>query len=173
MNDDPRDGVGYKRPPSHTRFRPGRSGNPGGRPKRRPSFRAALLAELAATMPAEDQQRAGSKLQALVKTLVDCCDRRRRARTIHPGRGAGAHRRIEENEPDSLTSGRPGNSRRLRGRRAQASRQRKAKRRHPRARAMRTDLLRYARIPGPRGLLRTLSAARSFFHVNAATRERK
>ena len=65
------DAVGYKRPPPHTRFRPGRSGNPSGRPKRRPSFRAALLAELAATMPAKDPQRAGSKLQALVRTLVD------------------------------------------------------------------------------------------------------
>jgi uncharacterized protein DUF5681 len=66
-----RDDVGYKRPPAHTRFRPGRSGNPSGRPKRRPSFRAALLAELAASMPAKDQQDAGNKLQALVKTLVD------------------------------------------------------------------------------------------------------
>ncbi|MGA8692993.1 MAG: DUF5681 domain-containing protein [Xanthobacteraceae bacterium] len=65
------DAVGYKRPPPHTRFRPGRSGNPSGRPKRRPSFRVALLAELAATMPAKDPQRASSKLQALVRTLVD------------------------------------------------------------------------------------------------------
>ncbi len=66
--DDP---LGYGRPPKHSRFQRGRSGNPAGRPKRRPSFRVALLAELAATMPGKDQQRAGSKLQALVKTLVD------------------------------------------------------------------------------------------------------
>jgi hypothetical protein len=26
--------VGYKKPPRHTRFKPGKSGNPGGRPKR-------------------------------------------------------------------------------------------------------------------------------------------
>jgi len=65
------DAVGYKRPPPHTRFQLGRSGNPTGRPKRRPSFQAALLAELAATMPSKDPQRAGSKLQALVRTLVD------------------------------------------------------------------------------------------------------
>ena len=65
------DAVGYKRPPSQTRFRPGHSGNPTGRPKRKPTFRAALLQELAATMPGKDPQRAGSKLQALVKTLVD------------------------------------------------------------------------------------------------------
>jgi hypothetical protein len=66
--DDP---IGYKRPPSHTRFRPGHGDNPTGRPKRKPTFRAALLVELAATMPGKDPQGAGSKLQALVKTLVD------------------------------------------------------------------------------------------------------
>ena len=65
------DAVGYKRPPLHTRFRPGHSGNPSGRPKRKPTFQGALLEELAATMPGKDPQRAGSKLQALVKTLVD------------------------------------------------------------------------------------------------------
>jgi hypothetical protein len=65
------DAAGYKRPPSHTRFRPGRSGNPAGRPKRRPSFRDTLLAELAAAMPGKDPQHARNKLQALVRTLVD------------------------------------------------------------------------------------------------------
>ncbi len=70
-DDNEDDAVGYKRPPSHARFRAGHSGNPAGRPKRRPSFRAALLAELAATMPAKDPKRAASKLEALVKTLVD------------------------------------------------------------------------------------------------------
>jgi hypothetical protein len=63
--------VGYKRPPAHARFRPGRSGNPSGRPKRLPSFPAVLLAELAVSMPGNDPTRAGSKLEALVRTLVD------------------------------------------------------------------------------------------------------
>jgi hypothetical protein len=72
MADDCKDDVvGYKRPPPHARFRAGHSGNPSGRPKRKPTFRAALLEELAATMPGKDPQRAGSKLRALVKTLVD------------------------------------------------------------------------------------------------------
>jgi Family of unknown function (DUF5681) len=65
-----RDAVGYGSPPKHSQFQPGRSGNPAGRPRHRPSFRAALLAELAATMPGMDQ-RARSKLQLLVKVLVD------------------------------------------------------------------------------------------------------
>jgi Family of unknown function (DUF5681) len=72
MADDGKDeAIGYKRPPPHTRFRPGHSGNPTGRPKHKPTFRAALLTELAATMPGKDPQRAGSKLQALVGALVD------------------------------------------------------------------------------------------------------
>lgn len=34
MNAKPKNqGVGYKRPPEHTRFKPGQSGNPSGRPK--------------------------------------------------------------------------------------------------------------------------------------------
>jgi hypothetical protein len=96
--------VGYKRPPPHTRFRPGRSGNPTGRPKRRPSFRAALLAELAATVPAEDQQRAGSKLQALVRTLVDTAiagDARAQSLLVSALARIGD---AEENEAASLTA---------------------------------------------------------------------
>jgi Family of unknown function (DUF5681) len=63
--------VGYKEPPRHTRFRPGRSGNPAGRPKRRLSFWEAMSTELAAAMPGKDTEQARSKLEALVKTLVD------------------------------------------------------------------------------------------------------
>ncbi len=103
MNDRP-SGVGYKRPPTQTRFRPGRSGNPGGRPKRRPSFRAALLAELAATMPGKDPQRALSKLQALVRTLVDSAiagDARAQSLLVAVLARIGD---VEDNEPNSLTS---------------------------------------------------------------------
>lgn len=63
--------IGYKRPPTHTRFRPGQSGNPSGRPKKRLEFRDALLAELAEKAPDGGGKRGATKLQALVKALVD------------------------------------------------------------------------------------------------------
>jgi hypothetical protein len=68
MSDD--HDVGYRRPPTHTRFRSGVSGNPSGRPKRRPTFRAVLLDELAAPTAAGGAEPRVSKLQALVRTLV-------------------------------------------------------------------------------------------------------
>jgi Family of unknown function (DUF5681) len=75
-----------------------------GRPKTKPSFRAALLDELAATMPATDKQRAISKLQALVTALVNSAvagNPRAQALLV------GALLRMgepEESGPDSLTS---------------------------------------------------------------------
>ncbi|WP_221794432.1 DUF5681 domain-containing protein [Aquisediminimonas sediminicola] len=35
---EPNDAVGYGRPPRHTRFKPGQSGNPRGRPRRKQSM---------------------------------------------------------------------------------------------------------------------------------------
>jgi Family of unknown function (DUF5681) len=96
-------GVGYKRPPSHTRFRVGRSGNPSGRPKRPLSFRTALLAELAATVPGKDRRRADSKLEALVKTLVDSAiagEARAQALLVSALARVGD---AQDNEPASLT----------------------------------------------------------------------
>ena len=37
--------VGYGKPPKNSRFKPGRSGNPGGRPKRKPVPVADLISE--------------------------------------------------------------------------------------------------------------------------------
>jgi len=75
--------VGYKSPPARTRFRRGQSGNPSGRPRRRPDFQAALLAELAETTLRADGKRGSSKLEALVKTLVDSAiDGNARAQSI-------------------------------------------------------------------------------------------
>jgi hypothetical protein len=104
MADDKNTAVGYKRPPRHTRFPPGQSGNPSGRPKRKPTFRMALLEELAAIEPGKDPHRARSKLHALVKTLVDTAiagDARAQSLLV------GALARMgdaEENEAASLTA---------------------------------------------------------------------
>jgi len=44
--------VGNKKPPRHTRFKPGQSGNPSGRPKGRSNFAAILMDELHKIVPA-------------------------------------------------------------------------------------------------------------------------
>ncbi len=65
--------VGYRHPPVATRFKPGQSGNPSGRPKRVPSLRAELLDELGEVMHVRE---GGSdvveltKGRAIVKSLV-------------------------------------------------------------------------------------------------------
>ena len=46
MTNDDKDKVGYRRPPTHSRFAKGKSGNPSGRPKAAPSFKSDLAAEL-------------------------------------------------------------------------------------------------------------------------------
>lgn len=38
--------VGYGRPPTHTRFQPGKSGNPNGRPKGSKNTKTILMEEL-------------------------------------------------------------------------------------------------------------------------------
>jgi hypothetical protein len=66
MNDEQK--VGYKRPPVHSQFEPGVSGNPGGRPKRRPRFRRLLMDELAAADP--NSETSASKLQAIIRSII-------------------------------------------------------------------------------------------------------
>jgi hypothetical protein len=68
MNDD----VGYRRPPKHTQFKPGQSGNPRGRKRGVPNVRAEIEAELAELMPLRrgEQQVAVSKARILVKSVV-------------------------------------------------------------------------------------------------------
>jgi hypothetical protein len=43
--------VGYKKPPVHTRFKPGQSGNPRGRPKRKPTESERLRKVLESRLP--------------------------------------------------------------------------------------------------------------------------
>ena len=63
--------VGYCSPPDKTRFRPGVSGNPRGRPKGARSFRTELLEELSEQAPANDGSAPNmTNLRAIVRRLV-------------------------------------------------------------------------------------------------------
>ena len=64
--------VGYGKPPKRTRFRPGQSGNPRGRPKGTKNLKTDLVEELGEKVVVRegDQARQVSKQRAVVKTLV-------------------------------------------------------------------------------------------------------
>lgn len=64
--------VGYGKPPRHSRFRPGRSGNPMGRPKRSRNLRTELQEELAERIFVREGEtrRKVSKQRAMVKGLM-------------------------------------------------------------------------------------------------------
>jgi hypothetical protein len=70
MADEP---IGYRNPPKQTRFQPGESGNPGGRPKRPANLRADFEAELAAVRnkdgAVDTNQRAFTR--AVVRAAID------------------------------------------------------------------------------------------------------
>ena len=64
--------VGYKRPPVHSRFKPGRSGNPSGRPKDSKNFKALLREILNEQISLQDgvNSRKVSKREAIARRLV-------------------------------------------------------------------------------------------------------
>jgi hypothetical protein len=70
QNDGP---VGYKRPPVHSQFKPGQSGNPRGRPKSVKSLQTELLEELGELTHIRegDTELEIPKGRAILKTLVD------------------------------------------------------------------------------------------------------
>jgi hypothetical protein len=69
-NDDGR--VGYRRPPKHTKFKPGRSGNPKGRLKHVRNLKTEFLEELGEIIRVREGNREMkiSKQRAFVKSLV-------------------------------------------------------------------------------------------------------
>ena len=64
--------VGYKKQPLDTQFRPGQSGNPGGRPRKLPTLRSDVEEELAEEIELcfDDQAVTVTKQRAVVKMLV-------------------------------------------------------------------------------------------------------
>ena len=64
--------VGYGKPPKHTRFKPGQSGNPNGRPKGTKNLKTDLSEELGEKILVREGDRARhvSKQRALIMTLV-------------------------------------------------------------------------------------------------------
>ncbi|RUW55175.1 hypothetical protein EOA32_02510, partial [Mesorhizobium sp. M1A.F.Ca.ET.072.01.1.1] len=70
---DDEEGVGYGKPPKHSRFRAGQSGNPKGRPKiKSKSFASGILAELEQSIVIRENGRELklTKRAVIVKTLV-------------------------------------------------------------------------------------------------------
>ena len=74
-HDDPADddAVGYGRPPKHSRFKPGRSGNPRGRPRKTRSIEAMIKRELDQTVKITEGGRELriSKREAIIKQFVN------------------------------------------------------------------------------------------------------
>lgn len=71
-SDDDNGAVGYGRPPRASRFKPGRSGNPNGRPKGSRNFSTDLADELAERIRIREggRERVVSKRRAMLKALV-------------------------------------------------------------------------------------------------------
>lgn len=65
--------IGYGRPPLHSRFKPGQSGNPRGKPKGRKSYRTIVAATLheKITVQTPRGRKRMTKLEALIQTNMN------------------------------------------------------------------------------------------------------
>lgn len=66
--------VGYGRPPTHSRFKPGSSGNPNGRPRKSKDLNRLIQTELDKTIPIKEngRERRISKREAVITQLINC-----------------------------------------------------------------------------------------------------
>ena len=73
MSAEDDDKVGYCKPPKHSRFKPGQSGNPRGRPRKNRSIEAMIKRELDQTVALKEGGREIrlTKREALIKQLVN------------------------------------------------------------------------------------------------------
>ncbi len=73
MRSGKRYGVGYRKPPKGSRFKPGKSGNPKGRPKGSKNFATVIEQELNGRVPINEngQRRSVSKRQVIAKQMVN------------------------------------------------------------------------------------------------------
>ena len=71
--EDPQYPVGYKKPPRHTQFKPGMSGNAKGRPKGAKNFATVIEKELRARIEVTEngKRKRISKRQAIAKQTVN------------------------------------------------------------------------------------------------------
>lgn len=72
-NHDDDDKGGYGKPPKHSRYKPGQSGNPRGRPKKTKDVTALIQAELDKTIPVKEAGRSRriTKREAIITQLVN------------------------------------------------------------------------------------------------------
>ena len=63
--------VGYKRPPSKTQFKPGKSGNPRGRPKRKVDMSESLNSALDEKIIVPETGKVLTKLEAFVHSTLN------------------------------------------------------------------------------------------------------
>ncbi|MEM8919329.1 MAG: DUF5681 domain-containing protein [Pseudomonadota bacterium] len=70
MSDDPNYLIGYRKPPKHTQFKPGRSGNPKGRPKGARNFDTDVREILGMKVKVRDEKGRSRKKSTTAVVLL-------------------------------------------------------------------------------------------------------